>query len=162
MKLIVFAAIILIFTAAGCTGGTSSSPGITEQDLFLYIDGAPYRLGINIESVIADFGGGYKYAEARSCDYDGLDKTFIYEMAEFYTFPLSNGDMVSEVYSDNPLASTSKGIRVGSSKEEVLKAYGSDGEYDGYQLIYALEGGSLCFDLDGGAVTGFYVTRRVF
>ncbi|MCL2035371.1 MAG: hypothetical protein FWG94_11680 [Oscillospiraceae bacterium] len=155
---------IAIITAAlltcSCSQPGAPPPGFGAEDLFLRFGGNAYVLNAEIESILDDFGDGYEYAEARSCDYDGLDKSFIYDIAEFYTFPINNGDIVSEIYTAAPDAATSRGIRVGSSKADVLTAYGNDAGDTGYQLIYTTDGGSLCFDMDGDTVTAFYITRR--
>ena len=161
-RLYIIAVVLVFLTTVACGQDSSRSLGIGQEDLYLNVGSARYGLNINIENVIADFGEDYEYAEAMSCDYDGLDKTFIYDMAEFYTFPLQDGDTVSEIYSDSPEASTSRGIRVGAAKGDVLAVYGQPTEDTDYQLIYAIEGGSLCFDLHDGVVKGFYITVRPF
>ena len=151
---------LFILLAVACGQDTSLRPGFGREDLYLLIGSAQYSLNMDIEKVIADFGPDYDYAEARSCDYDGLDKSFLYDHAEFYTFPLKEGDRVSDIYSSSPDASTSKGIRVGAEKADVFAFYGEDCEDTGYQLIYAIEGGSLCFDMEDGVVKAFYITAR--
>lgn len=47
--------------------------------------------------VIDTMGEDYDYAEGKSCAYDGLDKTYGYEMAAFYTNSLKAGDIVMGV-----------------------------------------------------------------
>jgi hypothetical protein len=165
MKRIVLSALL---TAIIILSGCGQSPGFSQADLYLDVGGTDYALDVDIEEVISGLGEDYDYSEAKSCDYEGLDKTYLYPVAEFYTYPHSEGDMVNEIYTDDPGVSTSKGVRVGASKEDVLASYGTDCEDTGYQLIYKLpgkqgtpEGGSLCFDLADGAVTAIYITARV-
>ena len=151
--------LFLMLFAYGCSQPATSAPGFADADLVLTIGEEEYRCRDNIESVIAKLGDGYEYAEGRSCDYDGLDKTFIYEVAEFYTWPLGDGDIVNEVYTQSAEVNTSKGIAVGDSKQDVLAAYGGGCEDSGWQLIYRSESGvSLCFDLDGDVVTAISLT----
>ena len=162
-RILLFMIMIAALTIlAGCGEGISSSPGFSADDLFLSIDGKQYGLDVNIETVIAGLGDDYEYSQAISCDYDGLDKTYIYDLAEFYTYPLPEGDVVSEIYTKDLSVSTSKGIVVGASKEEVLAGYGDRCEDTGYQLVYKLPDSreSLCFDLENGVVTAFYITTR--
>ncbi|MCL2056891.1 MAG: hypothetical protein FWH02_06710 [Oscillospiraceae bacterium] len=142
-----------------CACGASVS-GFSGDDLRLNIGGKFYTLEMDIEDIIAEFGTGFEYAEAQSCDYDGLDKTFIYDTAQFFTYPSGENDLVSEVYSDSPDARTSRGLGVGASRDDVLAAYGSDCRDTSYQIIYTAEEGALYFDMDGDEVAALYITSR--
>jgi hypothetical protein len=154
-------AFILLF--AGC----GQKSGFGAEDLCLAVNGEKYFLHSDVAEVLDTLGTGYEYAEARSCDYDGMDKTYLYEIAEFYTYPRGSSDMLNEIYSEDLSAETSKGIAVGASKEDVLASYGENCEDTGYQLIYNHReandpaiGGSLCFDLEDGVVSAITVTNR--
>ncbi len=162
MKRIILIALLAALLLAACAG--KETPGFGAEDLALEVGGARRELGEDIGDVIAVMGDGYEYAEARSCDYDGLDKTFSYAAARFYTFPLPQGDTVSEIYTEDAAVQTTKGLAVGASRADVLAAYGDGGEDTGYQLIYRLAGGegSLCFDIENDVVTAVYVTSRPF
>jgi len=164
--LYLFLVAALLFTS-GCGQADSPAPGFTREDLYLNIDGAQYRCNINIETVISGLGSDYEYSEAMSCDYDGLDKTYIYETAEFYTWPMPDGDLVNEVYTESPAVSTSKGISVGATREEVLAAYGEHFEDANSLLVYRLsdsrepaDSAALCFDLEDGMVRAIFITMQ--
>jgi hypothetical protein len=154
--LVVLAVMLLVFTA-GCTNAEAKAEaGFTEADLFLNINGQQYRCGINIEEIIAVFGDDFEYSEAISCLYEGLDKSFIYDIAQFYTYPARDGDYVNEIYTDSPEVTTSRGIRVGSTRDDVIAAYGDPAEDTGTLLIYELsvvidghQSASLSFLLGG-------------
>lgn len=157
--------ITVLATAAGCGQTTSPAPGFGQEDVCLNIAGTTYSLNSNIETVTQSLGSDYAYSEAISCDYDGLDKTYQYDMALFYTYPLPEGDLVNEIYTESPEVSTSKGITIGATKEEVLSLYGEECEDTGYQLIYRLsdsgesaDKGALCFDMEDGVVKAIYIT----
>ena len=94
-----------------------------------------------------------------------LDKTFTYEEATFYTNPMERGDTVSEIYTENTDVTTSKGITVGATKDEVLAAYGDSAEDAGNMLIYrgdgqmgTAEGAALCFEMQGDTVAAIFLT----
>lgn len=154
------AAVFVLLLAAGCVREGAASPRLTGKDFSLSIDGAEYRLNMNINDVTDTLGSDYEYSEAMSCDYDGLDKTYQYDAATFYTNPLAEGDTVFEIYTENSGVSTSRGIVVGASKEDVLSAYGEEYEEEDGLLIYRLDGGraTLCFEIENGAVWAIYLT----
>ena len=156
-----FLIIIPLVLLAGCGQGGSTAPQYTQEDTYLLAAGVQYRCGTNIETVIAALGEGYEYAEGRSCDYDGMDKTFIYPVAEFYTWPLQDGDIINEIYTKDTGVSTSRGITVGAAAADVRAAYGEDCEDTGWQLIYTLaDSPALCFDLEDGVVIAVSLTMQ--
>lgn len=152
-------ALVLAAVLAGCGGAAA---GFSKSDLYLQVDGRTYHCRDNIEKIIADLGENYTYTEGKSCNYDGLDKSFAYENAIFYTNPLSEGDMVSEIYSESNGITTSKGIGVGAAMTDVLKAYGEPQEQDESLLLYRASSEigqpALCFELEDGIVTAVYLT----
>lgn len=158
----VFFALALLFT--GCSGG-GSAPGFSGDDLYLEIDGTRFELMGDIQPVTDKLGEDYVYSEGMSCAYDSVDKYFAYDVATFYTNPLPEGDRVTEIYTESEAAATSKGIKVGASKEDVVAAYG-EGNDTGNMLVYrhGAEGdadwGALCFDLDGDRVIAIFLTRE--
>ena len=159
-KLLILTIICVLLALSGCGGQPAA--GFSESDLTLTVAGKEYHTRDNIETVIEALGDGYQYAEGKSCDYDGLDKTYTYEAATFYTNPLAAGDLLAEIYSSSPDAVTSKGISPGASKADVLASYGDPTEQDDYLLIYRAseEIGSpaLCFELEGDTVTAVFLT----
>ncbi|MCI9458613.1 MAG: hypothetical protein HFE44_16865 [Oscillospiraceae bacterium] len=158
-KLLILTTICILLAFSGCGGQPAA--GFSEKDLTLTVAGKEYRARDNIETVIEALGDGYEYAEGMSCDYDGLDKTYTYEAATFYTNPLAEGDLLAEIYSESPEAATSKGISPGASKADVIAAYGDPAEQDEYLLIYRAgetPSPSLCFELEGDAVTAVFLT----
>lgn len=157
-KLLVLLLALALFALAGCGG--NSAPGFSEADLVLTVSGKEYHCRDNIQSVISHLGEDYQYAEGMSCDYDGLDKTYTYPAATFYTNPLAEGDLVGEIYTESGEATTSKEIKIGARKADVTAAYGEPDEEDNYLLIYraAESGPALCFELENDAVIAIFLT----
>lgn len=159
-KLAICLAALCLLAFSGCAG--QQAAGFGEKDLVLTVAGKEYHTRDNIETVIEALGDGYEYAEGKSCDYDGLDKTYTYEAATFYTNPLAEGDLLAEIYSESAETATSKGVSPGASKADVLAAYGEPAEQDDYLLIYRASEGpgapSLCFELEGDTVLAVFLT----
>lgn len=153
---------VLMLTVTGCAGKPSA--GFSEGDLVLTVNDSAYHCRDNINTVIERLGDGYEYAEGRSCDYDGLDKTYTYEAATFYTNPLAEGDLLNEIYSDSESVVTSKGLSVGKAKADVLAAYGEPREQDATLFIYRasdeIGAASLCFEFEGDTVSAIFLTME--
>ena len=158
-KLALCLAALCLLALSGCAG--QQAAGFSENDLVLSVAGKEYHTRDNIDTVMVALGDGYEYAEGKSCDYDGLDKTYTYPEATFYTNPLAEGDLLAEIYSESSEFSTSKGISPGASKADVLAAYGEPAEQDEYLLIYRASEGpgapSLCFELEGDTVFAVFL-----
>lgn len=159
-KLTIYLATLCLLAFSGCAG--QQTAGFGEHDLALTVGGKEYHTRDNIETVIETLGDGYEYAEGKSCDYDGLDKTYTYPEATFYTNPLAEGDLLAEIYSESPETSTSKDISPGASKTDVLAAYGEPADQDDYLLVYRASEGpgapALCFELEGDTVLSVFLT----
>ena len=160
LSILLALAAALTVSLSGCSGSSTS-----DSDLVLNIGGDSYTCAVGIDTVTGALGEDYEYAEGLSCAYDGLDKTFTYEEATFYTNPMERGDTVSEIYTESTDVTTSKGITVGATKDEVLAAYGDSAEDAGNMLIYrgdgqmgTAEGAALCFEMQGDTVAAIFLT----
>ncbi len=158
---ILFAILCFTIVFPGCSGQQNTA-GFSESDLVLTVAGKEYHTRDNVQTVIENLGDGYQYAEGKSCNYDGLDKTYTYDAATFYTNPLAEGDLLSEIYSESPETATSKGLSPGAAKGDVLAAYGEPSESDEYILIYRagedVNAPSLCFELENDTVIAVFLT----
>lgn len=156
---------VLLVLATGC-GQSAAEAGFSQADFYLTVGGKQYRCGDDMQAIIDDLGEEYDYSEGITCAYDDVDKTFAYDMAEFYTTPTADGDVVREIYTEDAAVTTSRNITVGAAKQEVLDAYGTDAEDTGYMLIYRLPGegdagaGSLCFELEEEKVIAVFITTE--
>lgn len=160
MKRMLTLLLAVLLLACGCS--QKPAAGFTADDLILNIDGTAYRCGTKIEMVIAGLGEDYEYAEGKSCAYDGLDKTYTYEAVEFFTNPLSDGDMVSEIYTESDTVTTTKEIAVGATKAEVLAAYGTATKDANNMLVYrpSEAQAALCFELAEDTVVAIFLTME--
>lgn len=155
-QILAFALTLLLLTGCGAKAAFSA------DDLQLTIGGNAYQCGAKAETVLAQLGDGYEYAEGKSCAYDGLDKTYTYDTVTIFTNPLESGDTVSEIYTENETVTTSKGIAVGAAKSEVTAAYGAATEDANNMLVYRLPDRqeSLCFELVDDRVVAIFLTME--
>lgn len=83
-------------------------------------------VGENAKDVLSALGKADKTFEQDSCAYQGKDKVYTYKGYELSTYPVKGVDKIASVYFLDKTVATPEGIRIGSSKEEALKAYGNN------------------------------------
>ncbi len=111
-------------------------------------------IGMNDEAaaIVSGLGSWSNYAESPSCAYQGMDKIYTYPGFDLYTYVKDGVDYVNSVYFLDASVSTPEGLRLGSSVEEMLAAYG-DGYTEEYGVYtYTKEKTSLTFIITDGVV----------
>jgi hypothetical protein len=163
MKTRLFAAlaalmIVLMLMLAACASPASFS----EKDLVFVYDGTEYPLLSDVAPLLEALGPDYIVDASPSCVYPqyGDDKMFTYENIEIQTNPTQDGkDMFYEIDITGGDYATNKGIKIGSTLEEIKAAYGDGFDMDGLYL-YNLAGDSkdigspsLGFQIENGKVS---------
>ena len=106
-------------------------------------------------------GPDYEEDRADSCVYEGFDKTFDYGEIIIYTYPQGEKDMIWEIDIYREDLPTGKGIKLGSTLDEIKQAYGDGGFGKDDMYVYYLSGKKddfesfqLNFELEDGIVAG--------
>lgn len=165
MKIRLFAALVaLILLLAACGAATTSSPdSFSEKDLVFVYNGTEYPLLSDVAPLLEALGAGYTVDASPSCVYSqyGDDKTFTYEYIEIQTNPTQDGkDAFYEIDIFGGDYATNKGIKIGSTLEEIKTVYGGGGFDKDNLYMYNLSGDSndikspsLGFLIEDGAVS---------
>jgi len=161
MKKMLCAALLLALLAA-CGGKTA------EPEPVLTVGGTEIdAAATDVEAALAALGADYEYAEAVSCVYDGMDKTYTYADATLYTCPDETGDRLVELYCTGGDVKTPAGVALGDGRDKVVKTYGDGFVEHGAILAYEQkpsapenEPASLYFELTDGKVTAIAVTAE--
>jgi len=103
-----------------------------EPDVFFFkIGDAVVNLNENITYVIERAGQPLGELRLPSCAFDGDDIVFSYPGANLYTYPVGDDDFVYNIaLIDSTIRTAEGGIRLGSSLQDVLDAYGDDFELE--------------------------------
>lgn len=135
-----------------------------EADLALDIGGISVTAETDVRTILDAFGDDYDYAEAISCVYTGMDKTYQYDDCILYTYPDGDDDCLMELYCTANVA-TAKGIAIGANLKDVENAYGTDYTRAGITVTYALEApdsltlpASLYFEIENDKVCAIGIT----
>lgn len=157
-------AVLLALLLTACGGSKQTA------DPVLQIGGAAVEDSTAVDAVLDalnGLGGEYEYAEAVSCVYDGMDKTYTYENAVVYTYPDGDADRLMELYCTGGDVKTPAGITIGDSRDKVVETYGDGYTEAGVVLSYEqgnapadCEPASLYFELTGGKVSAIGITAE--
>lgn len=110
---------------------------VSAGDYSVTIGGLLIPLGDDMRNYAGLLSEPDAYSAARSCTEDGDDKVYTYGGTTIYTYITNGADIISliEITGSEYLPS---GIHVGSTKEEVIAAYGSAYIEEGTELLYEM------------------------
>ena len=137
-----------LFSCGPVSKGTEKSYAFLRGETKVEIDG-------EAAGVLTALGEWVDYAESASCAFVGLDKIYTYPSFEIQTYPMDGKDYIYMINLLDDTVETEEGIRIGSSKEAVLTAYGEADSQSDTKLTYTGTGMYLEFLFRG---TGDAVT----
>lgn len=159
--LLLVAAMVLSLTACGGDNNTvddnppASEPEIVDSETPLYyfeVNGKRVDVNEDMTLALSDLGEPLTYFEAESCAFDGLDKTYTYSGYVITTRPEGEKDFIQSILLTDDSVTTAKGIYIGSTREDVIAAYGETDDTLPTLLSYTSAGTTLNFVLDGDTV----------
>ncbi len=143
----VFAAMLAIsamsLTACGKQNNLATAddymgkPFNNDFDMAVVVNGATYHVRTDSASVLDQLGNEYEYYEVVSCVYNGYDKEFEYEGISVCTVPVDGKDIIEQFKITGGDYSTVRGIKIGSTRDEVIAAYGDAFYDDGWYMTYS-------------------------
>ena len=100
---------------------------------------------VKMDGILEQLGEPASYFEAKSCAFEGLDKTYTYDHFRIVTYPEGETDMISSILFLDDIEETQEGIGIGMPKEDMENAYGTEYEENGGMVIYTKDGKHLSF-----------------
>lgn len=113
-----------------------AKPFSASDDMAITVNGTVLKVHCDMNDVIALIGTTDNYSESISCTRNGYEKTYRYDGLRVDTLPTDDGDIVGLFVISGEGYTTVRGIGVGASRDEVIKAYGDRFFDDGYYTIY--------------------------
>ncbi|NTW95818.1 MAG: hypothetical protein HGB31_04270 [Erysipelotrichaceae bacterium] len=113
--------LLIIGLLIGCTAKPQVS--FTKEDASLTVESKTINPGMKYTTPLIP--NWVTFTELTSCAYKGNDKVYEYDDFTLYTYSDGTDDYILSIELNSSL-STSKGIKIGSTKEAVLKAYGEE------------------------------------
>lgn len=132
-----------------------------ERDMIFVYNGTPYPISTDSAPLLSVLGGQYEEIAAPSCAFTGEDKQFIFDDITVYTYPDGETDLINEIYFYGGSYTTSRGIGLGNTLDQVKSVYGEDGFEQGSSYVYVVSGSiedtmspKLYFELTDEVVSG--------
>lgn len=163
-----FLVLLALWVACFAALAEGPAPLSLEEDWVFLFEGETYSPGQEAAPLIAAIEAAYgpmEVDEFDSCLFQGKDKEIYNDEIVLGTYPLGpNGsDQLETVLIIGGDHATARGITIGSTKEQVLAAYGEDCTQSYDELLYQLEGTDnqpilvFTLDLDTGTVASYYM-----
>lgn len=131
----------------------AESSGSNEKSKYIFVyNGVNVSVNDDMSALLEKLGEPKSYFEAASCAFDGLDKTYTYSGFVITTRPDGDKDYVNSILLTDDSVTTTKGIYIGSSREDVVAAYGESNGVVAAKLTYSDSGVSINFIIEDGKV----------
>lgn len=146
------AAIMLCMSLVSC-GGTNDA-----KEAYTFRKGnVEIAIGDEVAPVLEALGDWNDYDEKPSCGFSGISKLYVYGSFEIETYPVDGKDYVYSVKLYDDSVATAEGIRIGSSKAQVVEVYGDADSESGTILTYRAKNMYLQFIFNAaGVVSNIY------
>ena len=141
---------------------TVPSPGViieqpeTQQPsagLVFRVNGVTIRMGEPVIPVLEALGEPLDRFEAPSCAFDGIDRIFFYRGFELFTYPVGDEDFILSVSLTDDSVTTTAGVYLGMTYEDMTAAHGEDYVQNLGQYTYTQGQASLSFIIENDEIT---------
>ena len=140
-------------TKPAATEAPKPQGSFSAADTDFVYNGQRVSLNENMSSVLPKLGKAASVSSAPSCHGDGEDKTYEYNGFTIYTYPSGGNDLVLEINVQSSAIPTSKGIKAGSSLNDITAVYGNNYTNDGNYIVFSSGIKTLQFFMSGNTVS---------
>lgn len=158
--------IVILIACALCVNIPSGCNRLSSNELILKSYDFKYKdiiisADANMSELLSALGKPISYDEAPSCAFEGMDKLYRYNGFEIRTYPDGKEDLIYQIIFLNDLVSTQEGIRIGSTRKDVISSYGDDYTALGSTIIYKSANCNLQFIFRDGKVSAIVYKSQV-
>lgn len=107
------------------SGKTETAAPAAEAAYVFKTEKAEIAVGAEAAPILKALGTPKSTFEQDSCAYQGKDKVYSYDGFDICTYPVKGKDYISAVYLMDNTAATPEGLKIGSTKQDMINAYGS-------------------------------------
>ena len=160
VRILVLAMALLCVTSlfSACNGEQDNS-GSTKIGYYIEYNGTRIELDKNATPVLSALGTPNDTISLGDCGGFGAQTKYTYDDFVLYTVTNGSGETIDQIALSNDLVETPKGICVGDSSEDVIKAYGEPMVKNDKKIEYESGSFVLKFGLENGAVKSINFIR---
>ena len=130
----------------------SSSVSANASEYSFVCNGTKVTPHAKMSDLLAGLGDPVAYEESPSCKYQGLDKDYTYSGFKLRTYPVDGVDYILNICFIDDSVETPEGIMLGSTKDEVIAAYGTSFTESSGNMIYVKEKTEIRFRFNDNSV----------
>lgn len=155
--------IITAFAACSAENGGADNDknngSATKVEYYVNYKGTKIELDKKADSVLSALGEAKNKASLGDCGGFGLQTRYTYDNLVIYTVKNDSGETIDQISLASDLVETPKGICVGDTADDVIKAYGAPTVKNDTKIEY--ENGSLIlkFGIESGEVKSINFIR---
>ena len=158
-------ALLLLFSLVACgdkkddDNDADNTPAAKEY--YVMYNGVKLEVGVEAKKVISKLGE-YKSEDGEACGTDEKDVIYTVSGIEIETHVKGESEIVRQIKITNDSQKTVKGITIGSSKDDIIKAYGKSYK-EGSSGALRYEGGSSAIEFhfgSSGNVSNIYIKKK--
>lgn len=123
----------------------TAEEAVSLQGYLFEVNGVSIGIYEEAKPVLEALGEADSYFETPSCAFVGMDRQYTYGSYMLTTYEEDGQEYIYDIYFLDDKISTPEGIRIGSTLEEVIAAYGEDYTEDFGMYTYRKEQSKLQF-----------------
>jgi hypothetical protein len=154
--------VLICFTMIAALSSCAEKETEKGNDAELYTvkyKGVSIKLGADAKGILDKLGEAMSVSELGDCGGFGAQVKYTYGDVAVYTLKNDEGETVDQIDLKSDLVSTSKGISIGATADEVTAAYGEPNEKSDKDMRYIDGNNVIKFKLEGGSVKDISIMR---
>ena len=154
-------ALLLMASMVSCGGEVNDDDNVPLKNYYVIYNGTQLEVGVEMNNYLSKLGS-YTSEDGEACGTDEKDVIYTLSGIEIETHVSGNSEIVRQIKIVNDAQSTVKGITIGSTKDEVVAAYGNRYK-EGSSGALRYEGDTSAIEFHfgvSGNVSGIYIKRK--
>ena len=154
-------ALLLMFAVVGCGTEIDDDNVVLLKNYFITYNGVDVNVGVDAKDIIHKLGD-YTSEDGEACGTNEKDVIYTLSGIEIETHVGGSSEIVRQIKIVNDSQSTAKGITIGSTRDEVISAYGND-YTEGSSGALRYEGDTSAIEFHfgvSGNVSNIYIKRK--
>lgn len=139
---------------SGNGGGGDKNSSSSGTSYYMTYKGVNIKMNAKASTVIPNINETYTRDESASCAGQGKDVVYTYSAIEIVTYLEGDSENIVKVKLLDDSVMTPKNVGVGSSKDDIVKAYGNKYTESNGHLVYSDSNAELKFFMGSNGCTG--------